>query len=63
MFEDAELEHLVFGGGFDRLTADAKFFPRLKKAFGVLCTLVGIYLLAGYLITSGLIWPTPRLTT
>jgi thiol:disulfide interchange protein DsbD len=53
----------VFGGGFDRLTGDAKFFPRLKKAFGVLCTLIGIYLLAGYLITSGLIWPPVHLAT
>jgi thiol:disulfide interchange protein DsbD len=47
----------VFGGGFDRLAADAKFFPRLKKAFGILCTLIGIYLLCGYLVTSGFIWP------
>ena len=36
----------MFGGGFDRLTAESGFFPRLKKAFGVLCTIVGIYLLA-----------------
>jgi thiol:disulfide interchange protein DsbD len=47
----------VFGGGFDRLTAEATFFPRLKKAFGILCTILGVYLLAGYLITSGFIWP------
>ena len=47
----------VFGGGFDRLAGDSGFFPRLKKAFGVLCTLIGIYLLGGYLISSGFIWP------
>lgn len=47
----------VFGGGFDRLTAEAKFFPRLKKVFGILCTLIGIYLLGGYLVSSGFIWP------
>ena len=47
----------VFGGGFDRLTPDSTFFPRLKKTFGVLCTLIGIYLLGGYLVSAGLIWP------
>jgi len=47
----------VFGGGFDRLTAEAKFFPRLKKVFGILCTLIGIYLLGGYLVSSGFVWP------
>lgn len=47
----------VFGGGFDRLTAESGFFPRLKKAFGVLCAIVGIYMLLGYLAFSGLIWP------
>ncbi|MBI3872264.1 MAG: thioredoxin family protein [candidate division Zixibacteria bacterium] len=47
----------VFGGGFGHLASDAGFFPRLKKVFGVLCTLIGIYLLAGYLLASGLIWP------
>ena len=47
----------VYGGGFDRLTAEAAFFPRLKKVFGVLCTIIGIYLLGGYLVTSGFVWP------
>jgi thiol:disulfide interchange protein DsbD len=51
----------VFGGGFDRLTAESGFFPRLKKAFGVLCTVVGIYLLLGYFISTGLIWPPVQL--
>lgn len=53
----------VFGGGFDRLTTEATFFPRLKKAFGVVCTILGIYLLAGYLLTSGFIWPPLRVGT
>lgn len=52
----------VFGGGFDRLTAESGFFPRLRKAFGVLCAIVGIYLLLGYLAFSGLIWPPLQLS-
>ena len=47
----------VFGGGFDRLTAEAKFFPRLKKFLGVLALLIGLYLLLGSMITSGFILP------
>jgi thiol:disulfide interchange protein DsbD len=50
----------VFGGGFDRLTAESPFFPRLKKALGVLCAIIGIYLLLGYFVSSGLIWPPLR---
>jgi len=52
----------VFGGGFDRLTADSGFFPRLRKAVGVLCAIVGIYLLIGFLAYSGLIWPPLQLS-
>lgn len=52
----------VFGGGFDRLTSESGFFPRLKKAFGVLCAIIGIYLLLGYLAFSGLIWPPLQLS-
>ncbi len=51
----------VFGGGFDRLTAESGFFPRLKKAFGVLCTVIGVYLLIGYFVATGLIWPPVQL--
>lgn len=51
----------VFGGGFDRLTSDSGFFPRLKKAFGVLCAIVGLYLLLGYFVSTGLIWPPLQL--
>jgi len=51
----------VFGGGFDRLAAEAGFFPRLKKAFGILCLIVSVYLLGGYLISTGVIWPPAQL--
>jgi thiol:disulfide interchange protein DsbD len=47
----------VFGGGMDRLDADAKFFPRLKKFLGVTASVVGIYLLVGVLVTEGFILP------
>lgn len=46
----------VFGGGFDRLTAEAGFFPRLKKLFGILCFILGLYFFGGYLVSSGLLW-------
>jgi thiol:disulfide interchange protein DsbD len=47
----------VFVGGFDRLTDDSGFFPRLKKAFGILAFVLGIYFFGGYLLFSGVIWP------
>ena len=47
----------VFGGGFDRLTGESGFFPRLKKVFGILCTVLGIYFLGGFLVFSGVLWP------
>ena len=47
----------VFGGGLDRLTSDSPFFPRLKKTVGIIALLLGIYLLGGYLLTTGLVWP------
>jgi thiol:disulfide interchange protein DsbD len=52
----------VFAGGLDRLTGDSAFFPRLKKAFGVLSLLIAAYLLVGYLISTGLIWPPVSLS-
>ncbi|MEW5702848.1 MAG: cytochrome c biogenesis protein CcdA [Candidatus Zixiibacteriota bacterium] len=52
----------VFGGGLDRLTAESRFFARLKKAFGILCLVLAIYLLGGYLISSGLVWPSVQLS-
>lgn len=47
----------VFGGGLDRLTAESTFFPRLKKTIGIISFIFGIYLIGGYLVHSGLIWP------
>ena len=47
----------VFGGGLDRLTPDSAFFQRLKKFFGILAMLIGIYLLAGTMIGQGFIFP------
>jgi len=47
----------IFGGGFDRLSEDSRFFARLKKFIGVIATVVGIYLLLGTVITQGIILP------
>lgn len=47
----------VFGGGLDRLSAETRFFGRLKKFVGVLAFLVGLYLLLGTILTRGLILP------
>lgn len=47
----------TFGGGLDRLTSEAGFFPRLKKFMGILALLVGGYLLIGVLFTQGFILP------
>ncbi len=47
----------VFGGGLDRLTPEAGFFLRLKKFIGLLALLIGIYLIAGVILTEGLILP------
>jgi len=47
----------IFGGGFDRLASDARFFQRLKKFIGILAFLIGAYLLVGTMITRGFILP------
>jgi thiol:disulfide interchange protein DsbD len=47
----------IFGGGFDRLTPDSTFFPRLKKFVGILAFLVGVYLLLSTILIRGLIVP------
>ncbi|UCC45248.1 MAG: thioredoxin family protein [Candidatus Zixiibacteriota bacterium] len=47
----------VFGGGLDRLTGEAPMFSRLKKLVGLLALLLGIYLLVGTVLRSGLILP------
>lgn len=52
----------IFGGGFDRLTTESTFFPRVKKAFGIICTVLGLYLFGGYLVANGFIWPPVEFT-
>ncbi len=47
----------TFGGGLDRLSGEAGFFPRLKKFLGVISLIIGVYLFAGSLLTQGLILP------
>jgi len=47
----------VFGGAFDRLTSDDKFFPRIKKYVGLLAFIVGAYLLLGTMLGSGFLMP------
>lgn len=47
----------IFGGGLDRLTAEATFFHRLKKFIGVVALLFGIYFLMGTVLIHGLILP------
>jgi len=51
------LAFAIFGGGFDRLSSDDGFFPRLKKFLGVLAALVAAYLLVGTLLMQGMILP------
>lgn len=43
----------IFGGGFDRLTSDAKFFQRLKKFLGMLAFIAGVYFLLSAILTRG----------
>ena len=47
----------VFGGGLDRLTAEAGGFARLKKYLGLISLLIGAYLLVGTILLEGLILP------
>jgi thiol:disulfide interchange protein DsbD len=47
----------VFGGGLDRLTAEAGGFARLKKYLGFISLLIGAYLLIGTILLEGLILP------
>lgn len=47
----------VFGGGLDRLTAEAGGFTRLKKYLGFISLLIGAYLLVGTILLEGLILP------
>jgi len=48
----------VFGGGLDRLTAEAGLFARLKKFLGILAVLIGAYLMMGTILREGFILPS-----
>ncbi len=47
----------IFGGGLDRLPAEAGFFPRLKKFLGILALIVATYLLLGLMLSQGFLLP------
>jgi len=47
----------VFGGGFDRLTPEDKFFSRLKKLLGLIAFIVGVYLLISTMLSQGFMMP------
>ena len=45
----------VFSGGLDRLVSESTVMLRVKKSFGVVCIIFGIYFLVGTLLLNGLI--------
>lgn len=45
----------VFSGGLDRIVSESAVLLRVKKSFGVLCVIFGIYFLIGTLLLKGLI--------
>ncbi|MGR3318742.1 MAG: protein-disulfide reductase DsbD family protein, partial [Candidatus Anammoxibacter sp.] len=45
----------IFSGGADRLVSKSAVFARVKKSFGLLCIIFGIYFLVGTLLLKGLI--------
>lgn len=45
----------VFSGGLDRIVAESAVLSRVKKSFGILCIIFGIYFLVGTLLLKGLI--------
>ena len=47
----------VFSWGFTRLAHESTNFQRAKKAFGLVCFIFGIYILAGYMIIKGFVLP------
>lgn len=49
------LAFAIFGGGFDRLSNEDGFFPRLKKFLGMLSFIAAVYLLLGVLLMQGFI--------
>jgi len=53
----------VFSGGFDRLTHESTVFQRVRKSFGLVAFIFGMYFLVGLLITKGFILPSLFSTT
>jgi len=47
----------VFSGGFDRLTSESNTFQRVKKSFGLVVFIFGVYFLVGHLMMKGFILP------
>lgn len=45
----------VFSGGLDRIVTESAVLLRVKKSFGLLCIIFGIYFLVGTLLIKGLI--------
>lgn len=45
----------IFSGGLDRLVSESAVLLRVKKSFGILCIIFGIYFLVGTLLLKGLI--------
>lgn len=45
----------IFSGGLDRLVTESTVLLRVKKSFGILCIIFGIYFLVGTLLMKGLI--------
>lgn len=52
----------VFSGGLDRIAAESGTLIRVKKSFGIVCLVFGLYFLAGTLLIKGLFLP-PLSTT
>ena len=51
------LAYAIFGGGFDRLTSEDGFFPRLKKFLGIIAFIGSVYLILGSMLAAGFIYP------
>lgn len=47
----------VFSGGFDKLTFDSSRFQRVRKSFGLIAFIFGVYFLLGYMVNKGFILP------
>ncbi|MGR3310130.1 MAG: protein-disulfide reductase DsbD family protein [Candidatus Brocadiales bacterium] len=52
----------IFSGGLDRIAAESGTFIRVKKSFGIICLIFGVYFLAGSLLFKGLFLPQLSMT-